>query len=294
MRRALLALVAASLVSQPALAAEPIVLKPASPWNVDFGEDKCRVSRLFGESTNRHILTFDQFAPSDNFGMMVAGAGFKSFGSLRKTELQFFAAQTPLVIEPFGGKAAEYGNALVLSAVNLAKGTNLWSEKDKDSEKPVVGVPALDIDFAAQTEFVSLRQTGKQVSLMTGPLNEVFKVLNLCSEDLAKSWGIDVERHRTASKTARFVNDQVIARKIQSVYPTQALVQGEQAIVRMRVIISETGAIEDCAIIRATDNRLLESPACSYMQKAQFEPALDAEGKPMRSYYTSSITYRSG
>jgi hypothetical protein len=61
MRAAVLALAALStaLAAMPAQA-EPVVLKPSSPWNVDFGEDKCRLSRLFGEGENQHYLAFQQ------------------------------------------------------------------------------------------------------------------------------------------------------------------------------------------------------------------------------------------
>ena len=57
MRRAAFALAAIATVTSPAAAAaDPVVLKPSSPWNVDFAETKCRLARLFGEGDDRHLL----------------------------------------------------------------------------------------------------------------------------------------------------------------------------------------------------------------------------------------------
>ena len=58
----------------------------------------------------------------------------------------------------------------------------------------------------------------------------------------------------------------------------------------MRVIVSEDGKVEKCSIDASTTNEL-DSPACREMERAEFEPALDAQGEPFRSYYATTITY---
>lgn len=60
---------------------------------------------------------------------------------------------------------------------------------------------------------------------------------------------------------------------------------------RLRVIVNPQGRVEDCAIIKATETEKLELPACKVMEDATFEPALDAAGQPMRSFYATTITY---
>lgn len=51
MLRTTLALAALSLaLAAVPSRAEPVVLKPSSPWSVDFGENKCRLVRFFGRS----------------------------------------------------------------------------------------------------------------------------------------------------------------------------------------------------------------------------------------------------
>jgi TonB family protein len=88
------------------------------------------------------------------------------------------------------------------------------------------------------------------------------------------------------------MNEEPVTRRIAAVYPRTALMRGEQAIVRLHVIVSETGRVEECVINGATIADNLESPACKEMEQAEFAPALDANGDPFRSFYATSIIYR--
>ena len=130
--------------------------------------------------------------------------------------------------------------------------------------------------------------------LDTGPLGEAFAVLNQCTKDLLQEWGLDAEKHETATRLPKWKNEKSIAARIGRAYPTSALNRGEQGIFRMRVMIDENGRVTDCVIDEATIAERLESPACRVMMDADFEPALDAQGTAFPSYYATSITYRIG
>lgn len=288
MRRTLLTLATLSLgVAAVPAQAKVIEIAPSSPWNVDFGENKCRLARFFGEGEDRHLLFFEQYWPAENFGMTVAGSSFKRYRGGYRTDLKFFAAQEPIETEPFTGTVGEFGDGVIFSTLGLKK----YEKPASEGEVVPVRVPQLDKDSARQVEFVSLRQRGDEVRLLSGPLDEAFAVLDNCSLDLIGTWGLDVAQHRTATRLPRWTNKDVVVRRIVAVYPREALRAGEMGIMRMRVIVSAEGAVEDCTIIKATDTERLESPACKAMLGATFEPALDAAGKPMRSYHAESIVY---
>ena len=89
-------------------------------------------------------------------------------------------------------------------------------------------------------------------------------------------------------------NESAIVRRIVDEYPDDALRSGEQGIFRMRVIVEEDGTVSDCHLEKSTQTDRLESPACRAMMRAEFEPARDAEGNAMRSFYATTITYRIG
>lgn len=289
MRRSVLALAALSTALAAPASAEVVEIAPSSPWNVDFAPEKCRLARLFGEGENRHLVFFEQYWPSATFGLTVAGPSFRRFGGRLRTDLSFTAAQEPMRTEPFKGTIGAYGDGLVYSTVSL---TEAGEDEDGGRDVLVKSLPGLDLAAAAASEFVSLRQRGREIRLLTGPLDEAFAVLNQCALDLIGEWGLDIEKHRNAQRLPRWTNPDAVVRKIVANYPRGALNDGEQGIMRMRVLVSETGTVEDCIIIRATTTDRLESPACKAMLEARFEPALDAEGKPMRSYFAESVIYK--
>ncbi len=271
MRSPLLALTAltTALAAVPVQAAPatPLVLGPSSPWNVDYAPDSCRLVRLFGEGEDQHYLAFQQYSPSKVFGLTVAGPGFKKFRSLEKTMINFHEAQAEEEpVQPEG----------------------------EPPKAPGPGVPALDLAQGKQVQFVTLRQGKHEVRLDTGRLDQAFAVLNQCTLDLVRDWGLDPERHVTAQTRPFWNNQDVIVKRIQREYPAEAARIGEQGIMRMRVIVSAEGTVESCRILKSTQTEELDSPACKMMKNATFDPARDAAGVPFRSYFVTSLTYKLG
>lgn len=292
MRHAALAFVSLALTAPLVAAEAPVELSPSSKWNVDFAVDKCNLIRTFGEGENQHFLSFQQYSPSRGAGLTVAGPAFKRFRSRAVTDLRFFESQTPHRTKPFTGTIDGFGTGVIYSGVTIDRGMPERPPEEDNATSPTV--PQLDTALGKQVQFVELRQGGRTVRLKTGPLNAAFEVLNQCSLDLLRDWGLDADKHLTALSGPRWVNQDVIVRRIQSDYPSSALREGEQAILRMRVIVSERGTVESCAMIEATQTKELESPACRLMKSATFEPARDASGMPFKSYFATSITYRVG
>lgn len=293
MRPTILVLSALSVVLAAApAAAEPVVLGPSSQWNVDFAADSCRLVRLFGEGENRHFLSFQQYSPGKGFGLTIAGPGFKKFRSLGKTMISFHDAQPPRETTPFTGTVDEFGTGLIYANLGIEEEP---PQDDADpAPPPRPGVPMLDLAQGKQVQFIALRQGKQEVRLETGSLDKAFAVLNQCTLDLVRDWGLDPDRHVTAQTRPRWTNQEVVVRRISREYPSEAARIGEQGIMRMRVIVSAEGMVESCTILKSTQTEELESPACKMMKHARFDPALDAAGVPFRSYFVTSITYKLG
>jgi hypothetical protein len=62
-------------VSSPAIAAAPapLTLKPSSKWQVDYGEERCRLVRQFGEGKQTALLFMDLYGPSEYYRLTIAG-----------------------------------------------------------------------------------------------------------------------------------------------------------------------------------------------------------------------------
>ncbi|MEO0872695.1 MAG: hypothetical protein AAFY19_12180, partial [Pseudomonadota bacterium] len=257
-RRHASALAALALVFAPTapLHAETTVLSPSSQWNVNFGETNCRLARFFGEGEDRHLLFFEQYRPSASLGMTLAGASLKRFRSRARTSVQVNDAQEPLRTEPYKGDVPEIGPAIIHSSLSLSGGSQ------DDDDQTAKQLPQLDTQFADTVQYVSLKQGSRTVRVDTGPLGAAFDVLNQCTQDMVKSWGLDVDKHLTATRLPKWSNEASVVRRIVASYPSKALRRGEQAILQMRVIVDESGKVTSCTIDEATTAGNVESPAC--------------------------------
>lgn len=292
MRRTFLAFAALStaLVSSPALA-EPVVLKPSSPWNVHFDDDKCRLAGFFGEGDDRHALIIDQFWPGQQFGLTIAGPGVRNFRSLKQAQVRFADGLEPVKATPFTGSLNGLGAAVIFSTLEVDKSEREANKADYSDQG---GLPRLDPALGGQVQFIELLQNGRSVRLETGKLDSTFAVLNQCTAGLLREWGLDPDQHLTSQSGPRWINKNALTQRIIDSYPRGALSKGEQGIMRMRAIVTVEGTVESCTILKATTTKDLESPACKVMETAQFEPARDADGQPFRSLFVTSITYRIG
>jgi hypothetical protein len=291
MRQIILASVAlASAFAQgPARAEELVELAPSSQWSMEWAENKCRLVRFFGPEDNRHLLVIEQFWPAETVSLAMAGPAFAKADVDAPTGLRYSEGQEPFDGQLSKGTIDSYGTALFYTTIGLAPPP----VPAPDASAPVTKFPALDTAQAATTAFVGLTQKGKEVRFRTGSLAPAFRMLNQCSQDLVKFWGIDIERHLTATRMPVFVNEKRMSADIMDYIPFHKL-GGERGIMRLRVLVSEAGAVEDCALLEAPNVAFLEPPICKWIKKAKFEPALDAQGQPMRSYYATTIAYSVG
>lgn len=67
---------------------------------------------------------------------------------------------------------------------------------------------------------------------------------------------------------------------------------GQQAMLRVRLGVSAQGAPTECHMQLRMAEEDFEGTACEdLLEHARFEPALDAGGKPIASYWITAITY---
>ncbi|MBU7579843.1 MAG: hypothetical protein KAF27_05150 [Porphyrobacter sp.] len=283
------ATLATAIAATPARAGLIEELQPGSQWSMDWAENKCRLVRFFGPENNRHLLVIEQFWPAETFTLGMAGPAFARSDVDAPTGLRYRTSQAPFDGALSRGEMKGFGTALFYTAIGLSAPP----VQTPPASAPVTKFPMLDTTLAGETEFVALSQKNKEVRFRTGSLASAFKLLNQCTQDLVKFWGIDVERHLTATRMPVFVNEKRMATDLLTYIPFDKMGE-ERGIMRLRVLVSEAGAVEDCVLLEAPNIALLQPPVCKWIRKAKFEPALDAQGAPMRSYFATTITYSKG
>ncbi|HYD05839.1 MAG TPA: TonB family protein, partial [Reyranella sp.] len=123
-------------------------------------------------------------------------------------------------------------------------------------------------------------------------MHKPMEVMRACLDELLTHWGIDAAAQRTLTRKVKPLEQMEWAKDLQSAYPSNMLRKGQSGIVRVRLIVGPTGKPQTCHIQVPSDDPSFEQTACSrLMRSARFEPALDASGKAITSYYVTSILY---
>lgn len=281
-----------AVFAQSAFAADqPVVLAASSNWHLDYAEQSCRLARTFGDAEALSVVFLTQHGPSGSFEMTLAGESLDRFTSNRDVMMQFGPSGAERETKPFTGDVEGVGPALIYSGLDLEDESE---ETEEDTAEVATSLPAIDVERASGMDYIEISQRNRGVRFATGPLDKAFAALNACSENLLGSWGLDVERHRSLTRMADWTNSEAITSRIVRDYPAKALRRGEQAIVRALLLIDEKGGVDRCDLTNATNSEALPAEACRALDDAVFEPALDSQGQPMRSFYITKIVYKMG
>lgn len=276
---------------------EPLRFAPSSAWHLHYAEDSCRLSRAFGEGSRTVLLTMERFRPGDAFRLVLAGHPLHRANSGDEAKLRFGPAEPEQALEFLGGKVGELPALYFQGEMRIAPLTETEEELRKGLERRAKAhlFKAADLEPKRAEAVEHLYFDAPRLSPMileTGSLGAAFLALERCTDELLTHWGIDVEKHRSLSREATPTGSP--GSWLQSSdYPAKAFWRGQQAVVNVRLIVDPQGLVSGCRIQQATQGDGFEEAVCrGLMRRARFEPALDAEGKPISSYYGSSVIFR--
>ena len=286
----------ATTLPAPSQAREPIRLKPTSNWHLDYADDSCRLARKFGTGDDEIMLLLDQFEPGDSFHMIVAGSKLrpKTATMFLDVSLRFGPDEEDFETKVTPGDLGTK-RALIFSGERIAALTD--TEKALADEHKKTGVPVTlpPIGNARESavRWVEIKgATRDNLILEVGPMSKALDALRACSWDTVKLWGLDVEEQKTLSRAP------IATRSLDTWfsaddYPKNLVLNGVQGNVNFRLIIDEAGKIESCNIQKSTRPMEFDELVCKLATKrGRFKPALDAAGKPVRSYYRQTIAFR--
>lgn len=285
-------LVTLSLVGAPVSAtkevAVPLRLKAASQWVVDFKDDSCQLRRIFGEGENKTLIAFSRYAPEDRFRLTLGGAPIKTL-SKGKLTLQFGPNEGEQKVGHHSATMADGMFALVIqSGIRLSADPQTTERQAIDSPP----LPPLGADREKAVTYLRLEQ-GKQqpIILNLGAMDKPFAVMQQCVDDMVSNWGIDIEAHKSLQRRAAPVSNPANWVNTED-YPSKMLAEEQSAIVEFRVDIDENGKVTGCHIQASTRPKEFDDAVCgSLVRQGKFKPALDANGKPIRSYWKSTVTF---
>ena len=282
----------------PTYARDVLRLKPSTRWVLEYADESCRLARNFGEGKDRVTLMFDQFQPGDAFKMRLAGrpVGVNRMAHVDDARLRFGPNEAEFEITAETATTSEGEPVLLVNGTHrLAPPT----DEEKTAAKQAIReggrfepVPLGPVREAAATWLQLRKVSRRDLILETGPMHKPMAALRECSWDTVRSWGLDVEQQKTLTRKPRSKASPATWFNV-SDYPSEMIREGYQGVVNFRLLIDAAGKPTLCKIQVSTHPKAFDDAVCSaVMRRAEFEPALDAEGKPVPSYWVSTVQFR--
>lgn len=297
MLRITLTLLAITSITAPAFgksAKEALVLKPTSAWHVDYAEDRCRLARGFGEGDQQVYVFFDRYGPTEYFRLTVAGKPVRTVSEKGDAGVQFGPTEQEQQLLFFSGNSGKFPALVFASNLRLAgpSEAELDAIKNKGKDEWIELAPISEARQKAIKYLTIGKPLRRPVTLQTGAMRAPFVALDKCIDNLMTTWGIDVEKHRSLTRNAT-PTDSPGKWVVSHDYPLDMLSAGQPAIVEFRLSVGADGVPTACHIQSTTRPKEFDNAVCkSVMRRARFDPALDAEGKPLASYYRNTVRFQ--
>jgi hypothetical protein len=252
------------------------VFMPAGAWSLDYGEDYCRLARVFSDGREQVSLAMERIRPGAPVRVVLVGNGLKPFRRAaelgysflpggREREVRYTQSATP-----DGQQYINLGN-LTLDAAARGPGPGAPADYDRKAEQASAkGITALGIG----------KGLTKPVRIETGPLDAPVGALQACADDLVKSWGADP------------LGVQPVPEEGPSGWlPAGTIAFGDFAKLsggsnQVRLMVDAAGKPTACHVHWATLEKDQNDAICAtLMQKARFQPAKSAGGQAAVGYW---------
>lgn len=262
---------------------EPEVLARTGKWVVDYDRDACHLYAQFGKGKEMVIARFTRYEPGDWFDFALFGDRFRAFEPRVDAKLDFGIGGGP------DDARATHGNAGKLAALFFSS-TRLdhWERKTPLDVAPKV-TPAQEAAVKGVSVAIRARRPFR---LEFGPLDKPLAQLRRCSEDLVKSWGYDPAVQASLLRPVSAITPPGSWLN-SSDYPLGALMGGHNGFVQFRLDVDPGGKVVGCYVLARTNPDDFADITCRNVSKrARLQPALDAQGKPVRSYYVQKVLWQ--
>lgn len=288
-------LVIVALLSIPhsAIAADKdqLPLQPSSHWTMHYEDDSCVLMRSFGTKDQRVTIAMSRFDPSDYFRLTISGKPVRLRRTSLPLQLQFGTDGGRQELDYFIGNVGDKPALVGKTALRIAPPTDqeqkLIEAAKLSQERPAIKPISSERYAATKSLVITLPQRFSMI-LNTGPLSKPFSAMDKCIDNLLTKWGIDVDKHKNLSRPVRMTS-----KSPNIAYPTEMLRIGQPALVEFRLSISAEGRVTDCHIQETTRAKEFDNAICrNFKRKAQFDPALDAAGNPIASYWQNSVRFQ--
>ena len=288
MRYVLYASISAALFTAPAQA-KTVTLAPSSKWAISFDDEGCRLARVLGEGDDQTTMIMIRNRPgSSGDHMVIAGRPVGNIQERHGVEVGFGPGTDINETRPYRGSLGEIEPALIFSSVSIRPEREA-SQSDQSKEDQAA-LRAESRKLADSVTYMTVADRSDELRFDFGSMKDVNTVMDDCANGLIEGWGLDAEKHASAMREPVPLNAEDWIRS--SDYPRDMRRAGQPAIINVRMIVDADGSPTECHIQSTTRPKAFDDAVCSsILKRASFDPALDAAGKPMKSFYQTRVHF---
>lgn len=273
-------------------------------WALDAGEDYCRLAATFTDGRDSISLALERNRAESSARLVLVGNAIRPFRGADTLGYSFL---------PNGeARAARYlrsetpdGRAY-FNLGNITFGPDPFAQAAAGGAPPAPPPPppageagaapaafvippydrAAELQHAAGVRGIALASGLREpIRIETGSMRAPVVALQACADDLLRLWGLDYAKHQTMSRRAAPAGPafEWLPGNLLTFQDFAQLGNGNNVV---RVMVSAEGKPTACAVHWASlDARKNERLCTGIMANGKFEPALDASGAPMASYW---------
>ncbi len=280
-------IIGATIAAMPAAGfakeSKPETLTRTGNWVVDYDRDACRLIAQFGTGKDVTIMRLTRYELGDAFDLDLYGRRVSNREPRSRVKVDFGLGRPPVEAEAVNGEAGDLPMMLVGS-------TRLdgW-----ESATPGEVGPPLSPEQEAAVSGVTVKiERKKPFRLEFGSLAKPMAQLRACQADLLKSWGYDPAVQAALARPVRPANSPGNWLRSDD-YPSGAVTMGQNGVVQFRLDVEPDGRISGCHVLARTNPDVFADTTCrAVSRRAKLDPALDAAGKPVRSFFVQKVRWQ--
>lgn len=278
---------------------DALIFQATGTWTADFGEDYCRLLRTYSDGTEQLTVAFERIQPGPFMRMLIIGDEFRTFRGAERIGYGFSPLGASASSDLATSETGDGQRLTILGTVSLNEQpqfTQFFQPPEGDAEDVPAAEspedmpqfpgydPAAELERAGQVTSITFNEgMRRDVRIETGNLAPAMEVMQNCAQDLLRTWGLEPERHQNLSKGAFPTQGGLISNRT---IPFDQFSRLTGNYNQVRIMIDAQGSATSCHIHFPTLEANVNERICDQvMENASFQPALDADGQPLASYW---------
>jgi hypothetical protein len=293
----------AATLGTPAAAQDALVLEPSGDWTLDYAEDSCALRRTFGGGESPAWLEIMQLMPGTTYRITVSSSGLP-MSRRRAPGVRFLpdGEESTYDLAAYGDYGEGFEGVAFYATILPEAGEGVAEPEfipkgDGDAQPAAIskgagGAGGVVLAREATATAIEVRRAfDPPVALHFGSLRRPMEAMRACMDDLKAQWDVGVaERQPVSEPVPR--NMARWARKIQSFFPRGLVQFNGPSRIRVRIIVGSDGKPEKCRVVEPVVNVEYDRRTCGIvLEEAEYEPARNAAGEPVRCLHMLDIVY---